>query len=291
MRSYRLVIIFLVALAAVSCGLIKTVYNNAPEAMHWWLDDYFDFTPVQSEQLKPALHALHDWHRQTQLALYIEMLQKIQSDLSREKLEASAVCESIIAIQNGMRTIQLESSPIIIEIAPMLSAKQLSYFQKMLQKRALKWKSEWLQDTREEQLEARLKKTIGYAEKLYGGLNQLQKSMLKQKLLAANYKPEMSYTEILRRNQDALQLVTALNQKNQDRIDKDQAQQLLKQGFERLHNSPNTVYQQYAEHIKLHSCEMIADLHTTTDNKQKKHAQEWLENLILQLSSLIPNKG
>lgn len=287
MRKTQLIIIILLSLGISSCGLVKTLYNNAPEAVHWWLDDYFDFTHAQSEKLKPALHGLHDWHRKTQLALYIEILRKTQDDFSKEKIEPSAVCETIKTVQDNMQTIQLEASPIILEMAPLLADKQLGYFQKMLQKRADKWKSEWLQDTREEQLEARLDKSIDYAERLYGDLNKSQKSMLKQKLLALNFKPEISYNEILRRNDDALQIVTALKQENQDQAHK---KALLKQGFERLRHSPNISYQNYTDQVKQQSCEMIADLHASTDAKQKQHAKAWFENFIAQFGSLMISK-
>jgi hypothetical protein len=287
MRTTKLSIIFLLAISIVSCSLVKTAYNNAPEAMHWWLDDYFDFTESQNATLRPALHALHDWHRQTQLPLYVEMLQKIQNDLSKEKIEPSTVCESMNTMQDVMQNLQLESSSTIIEIAPLLSDKQLSYFQKKLQKRTLKWKSEWLQETREEQIEARLERTIDYAEKVYGYLSKPQKNMLKQKLLASNYKAEITYTEVLRRNEDALQIVTSLKREN---LDQEQKQTLVKQGFDRLRNSPNPVYENYANQVKQSSCEMIADLHATTDVKQKQHAKAWLDNFITSFKSLALNK-
>jgi hypothetical protein len=268
--------------------LIKTAYNNAPEGMHWWLDDYFDFTESQNKELKPALHALLDWHRKTQLPLYVEMLQKIQSDLSEESIAPSTVCETLNTMQDAMQAIQIESTSTIVEIAPMLSDKQLSFFQKKLQKRTLKWKSEWLQDSREEQIEARLERVIDYAEKVYGSLNKSQKKMLQQKLLASNYKAEITYTEVLRRNADALQIVTALKQ---DNLDQQQKQTLVEQGFERLRNSPDPIYQNYANQIKQSSCEMIADLHATTDVKQKHHAKAWLENFITTFKSLALNKS
>lgn len=286
MRATRLIIIFLLAISIVSCSLVKTAYNNAPEATHWWLDDYFDFTESQNKKLKPALHALHDWHRQTQLLLYVQLLQKIQSHLSKEEIESGTVCETMKSMQDLLQNIQFEASASIIEMAPLLSDKQLSHFQKRLQKRTAKWKSEWLQETQEEQIEVRLEKTIDYAEKVYGNLNKTQKNMLKQKLLASNFKAEISYTEILRRNKDVLLIVTSLKQGN---LDHEQKQTLVKQGFERLRNSPDPVYKNYENQVKQSSCEMIADLHATTDLKQKQHAKAWLESFITAFKSLAIN--
>jgi hypothetical protein len=287
MRTTQRIVIFLLAIGIVSCSLVKIAYNNAPEAMHWWLDDYFDFTESQNATLKPALHALHDWHRQTQLPVYVEILQKIQSDLSQEAIEPSAVCENMETMQDVIQKLQYETSSIILEMAPLLSDKQLIYFQKMLQKRALKWKSEWLKKTREEQIEVRLEKIIDYAENVYGSLNKPQKTMLKQKLMASNFKAEINYTEILRRNEEALLILSKLKQEN---LDQEQKRNIVKQGFDHLKNSPNPVYQSYANQLKQGSCEMIADLHATTDIQQKQHAKAWLENFITVFKNLALNK-
>jgi hypothetical protein len=73
-------------------------------------------------------------------------------------------------------------------------------------------------------------------------------------------------------------------------LDQQQKQTLVEQGFERLRNSPDPIYQNYANQIKQSSCEMIADLHATTDVKQKQHATAWLENFITTFKSLALHK-
>ncbi|MEK9825511.1 MAG: DUF6279 family lipoprotein [Methylotenera sp.] len=283
MRLNKFITVILLALTLGACSLIKTIYSNAPEAVHWWLDGYFDFTQAQNARLKPALHKLHEWHRQTQLPLYIKHLQQMQDNIRQEKIDAQVVCTTISTIQDHLQTIQFEAIPMIVEIAPSLTDKQLAYFEKKLHKREQNWQSEWLQDSEEEQLEARLEKMIDYSEKLYGRLHKPQKSMLKQKLSNAHFKPEISYKEILRRNDDALHTIKILAKPG---LSEAQQQQQLLQAFQRLRNSPNPAYQEYAELAKQRSCEIFADLHATTDDKQKQHAIAWLENLITQFKAL-----
>ncbi len=107
--------------------------------------------------------------------------------------------------------------------------------------------------------------------------------MLKQKLQVSHFKPEVSYQEILRRNEDALRTISTLAK---SKLTEDQQEQLLRQAFLRLRNSPSTTFNVYAEQAKKRSCEIIADLHASTDNKQKQHAVDWLEKLITQLKAL-----
>jgi len=182
MRFSKTVLIMLLTFLIASCGIIKIAYNNSPALAFWWLDDYFNFNNTQQTILKPALQRLYNWHRADQLPVYIALL----------------------------TSIQIESVPIIVEIAPLLSDTQLKQFQAKLDERAKKWKKEWWQETKKDQLEARYEKTQDFAEKMYGDLNNGQISLLKQSLTKAAISPEVSYAEIERRNEDALTILKAL---------------------------------------------------------------------------------
>ncbi len=284
MRFIQCVLILLLAGLINSCGLVKTVYNNAPEALSWWLDGYFDFNQTQKSTLNPALHRLHGWHRQHQLPSYILTLQDLQKMVIKEYISASEACEKMDGIRENFSELQLESIPIIIEIAPLLSDEQLQHFQTKLEKRALKWKSEWWQETSEEQLEVRLEKIESFAEKVYGSLSESQLAMLKQNLAISSIKPALTYAEILRRNEDVYQIVTALHNQS---LSAENKSQLVKQGFERLKSSPNPAYQVYANQVKQRTCEIMTELHASTNDKQKQHAKDWLENYIAQFSGLL----
>lgn len=277
--------VFIVVLACVigSCSLVKMAYNNLPELTYWWLDDYFNFSQSQKTTLTSALHKLHEWHRRDQLPNYVSQLQNIQSSLANQQISAFQTCEQIDAIKLSIRTTQTESISIIIEMAPLLSDKQLSHFQTKLQKHAEKWKSKWYQETVEKQIEARLEKTEDFAKKVYGSLDDAQRSLLKQSLLQLNINPAMSYAEILRRNDDAFQTISALQN---EALTLDEKSALVKAAFDRLHKSPNQDYLTYADAITKNSCETIANLHTTTNAKQKLHAKNWLQDYINQITEL-----
>lgn len=283
MRLSKYLLILLFCSLMASCGLVKTAYNNAPMLAIWWLDDYFNFTPAQNVALKPALQRLHHWHRQNQLPSYITLLQEVQTSLANEQLSADQVCEKIEAVKLSIHTLQIESVPVIIEIAPLLSDKQLKYFQQKLVKRADKWKNEWWQDNKQEQLKVRLEKTQDFAEKMYGDLSDAQLTLLKQSLEQANINPAISYAEIERRNDDAFAILKTLQNQS---LSEEEKSQLVKAGFDRIQKSPNPIYQNYADELTKHTCEIIANLHATTSAKQKLHAKNWLQDYINQITAL-----
>lgn len=149
-------------------------------------------------------------------------------------------------VKLSIHTLQIESVPVIIEIAPLLSDKQLKYFQQKLVKRSEKWKNKWWQDTKEQQLEARLEKTQDFAEKVYGDLSNDQLNQLKHSLEQANINPAISYAEIERRNYDAISILKTLQTTSSS---KDEKTQLVTAGFARIQKSPSPIYQNYADEL------------------------------------------
>ncbi|MES2661661.1 MAG: DUF6279 family lipoprotein [Pseudomonadota bacterium] len=283
MRLIKYLLIFLSACLIISCGLVKTAYNNAPALTAWWLDDYFDFTAAQNAKLKPALQDLHDWHRKNELPHYVALLNEIQSDFSQDKLTADKTCQRIDAIKSNAHALQVKAIPIIVEMAGTLSDKQLQYFQEKLEKRTEKWKADWWQENTEDQLNVRLEKSKDFAQKVYGDLSESQINLLKQSLAQSHANPAISYAEILRRNEDAFNILKALQN---PALSVEEKSQLVNAGFERMQKSPNQAYEIYESKITQQSCETIASLHATTDAKQKLHAKNWLSDYIAQLNNL-----
>ena len=283
MRSAKYFFMVLIVSLVASCSLIKTSYNNAPALTIWWLDDYFNFTQTQNATLKPALQSLHKWHRQSQLPKYIAQLQDMQISLDSPQISVNEACEKIDAIKISIHTLQIETIPIIIEMAPLLSDKQLNRFQQKLEKRAEKWRNDWWQETKEEQLAARLEKTQDFAEKMYGDLNDAQLTLLKQRLEQATINPAISYKEIQRRNDDAFNILSALQN---PALTLEEKSQLLNAGFDRIQKSPNQEYQTYADKMTNYTCKTMASLHASTTPQQKLHAKNWLQDYIDQTTAL-----
>jgi Family of unknown function (DUF6279) len=286
MRAKKCYLFVCILCLIISCSLVKTAYNKAPELAIWWLDDFFDFTSAQKTSLSPPLQKLHQWHRKTQLTHYVSLLQSLQADLAKEQISPAETCGKLDEIKQHVYTLQLESIAVVTEIAPLLSADQLQYFKTKLTKRTEKWKSEWWQETKDEQIKVRLAKLEDYAEKVYGDLSEAQLNQLKQSLTQTQINPEISYVEIQRRNEDAFAILNALQNKS---LSAEERSELVKAGFDRIQKSPNQEYQAYAETMTKNTCERFANLHASTSEKQKLHAKNWLQDYILQLNALVVN--
>jgi hypothetical protein len=87
----------------------------------------------------------------------------------------------------------------------------------------------------------------------------------------------------LRRDEDALNILKALRNPASSNEEKTQ---LVRAGFERMQNSPNTAYQAYIDKLTQQTCETIASLHASTTAKQRLHAQQWVEDYKTQFTQL-----
>jgi Family of unknown function (DUF6279) len=283
MRLAKCLIIVFISSLILSCSLVKTSYNNAPALTIFWLDDYFSFTQSQQAALKPSLQKLHQWHRKTQLSEYASLLQNTQSSMANPQFSADEVCEKIKQIKTSIYTLQVESIPVIIELAPTLSDKQMQRFQNKLEERTKKWKAEWWQETTEDQLKVRYEKAEDFAEDVYGDLSDAQINQLKQSIAQSNTNPSITYKEILRRNEDSYQTLITLRD---NKLSPQEKLQLAKAGFDRIQKSPDQTYQTYADNLAKYSCESMANLHASSNAKQKLHAKNWLESYIKQMVAL-----
>jgi hypothetical protein len=281
MQIIKNLLILLLAFSTLSCSLVKTAYNNAPVLIAWRLDDYFNFSETQKAKLKPALQDLHAWHRKNELPRYVALLNEIHDDLSHE-LNAETVCQRMEAIKANAQALQTRFIPIIVDLGATLSDQQLQHLQKRMDKRNQEWKEEWWQETPEAQQEVRLDKSKDYAEKIYGDLNDKQIKILKQSI-ANHSDPALVYAEILRRDDDALNILKALRNPATSNEEKSQ---LVSAGFERMQHSPNLAYQAHIDKVTQQTCVTIASLHANSTAKQRLHAQYWVEDYKTQFTTL-----
>ncbi|HSH86650.1 MAG TPA: DUF6279 family lipoprotein [Methylophilus sp.] len=282
MRTIKTLFILALAFSTLSCSLVKTAYNNAPALIAWRLDSYFNFSEAQKTKLKPALQELHAWHRKNELPRYVAFLDEITNDLGHD-VSAKTACQRIESIKSSAQTLQTKFTPIIVDIAESLSDQQLQHLQQKLEKRNEEWKEEWWQETTEEQREVRLEKSRDFAEKVYGDINEKQINLLKQSIAKNNIDPAIIYSEILRRDEDALNILKALRN---PALSNEEKTQLVRAGFERTQNSPNLAYQVYIDKLTQQTCETIASLHASTNAQQRLHAQQWVEDYKTQFTVL-----
>lgn len=89
-RIQRLALLILAALAFSGCikAFNKIAYNNLlPKIILQRIDSFFDLTSTQESYLKARIAVHHQWHRTTQLKLYLSDLKSLRNRFSAQLTE------------------------------------------------------------------------------------------------------------------------------------------------------------------------------------------------------------
>lgn len=169
MRKWRWLLL-LGCFLFVGCGT-KFAYNNISWFAVSYIEDFVSLSNSQESELEARLDSLQAWHKETQLPLYIEQIEVLQS-INRSELSPAFIVEQSEQIKNHIRTIVNKFSPDIYALSMQLNPKQGSEFLKNFRKKQQEFYEDRLSlnddDSREryrERIEERLERWLGSVSK------------------------------------------------------------------------------------------------------------------------------
>jgi len=281
--------VVILLLTVTACSAVKLSYNNAQDLTYWWLNSYIKFTPEQKPVIKAELAKLHDWHRFNEIPVYSQILHSLQQKVDHD-ITSKQSCEVMESFRERYRMLNLQFEPIIERIAPSLSHEQLAHIQKHFDKNNKKWHKEWLEGTEEERNQRRLERAINRAEIFYGRLNDQQKDILKRNIRVSAFDPHYSYSERVRKQEDA---IATLKKIIDQKLDEADIKLEIAAYFDRFLNG-DMAYQNYIDRFKVDACEDLSKLHNATTVEQRKRAASKLagyaEDLLALRSSAQVNQ-
>lgn len=273
-RFFGIIGLLVLAAGLQGCGgLLKVAYNQAPDAIYWWLDGFFDLKEVQSLRLRPDLEALHAWHRKHELPAYADLLHKAAT-LVPGNVTAPQICDIFSAGRKHALAAVDRLEPTVVAIAPTFNLEQIAHFETQLEKRNKKWRADWIEGTASKKTAKRVKEAVSRAEMFYGNLDSRQLALVRESIAKSTYDPQVSYREAVRRQQDGLATLRMIvNTKPPEARVKSEMRAL----FERSLNSPEPAYRAYLEAITHEGCSAVAELHNATTPAQRTNAAKVLQ--------------
>ena len=279
------------------CGALRLAYNQAPLATYWYLDDYIDFNAAQRSLMKTALNDIHDWHRQTQLPLYIETLQKLQSHMPTD-ISATQACDLYAEVQErllvsfeGMAGRLTMGQASGMQVIVSLDTAQLSHLEKKFAKNNAKYRKDFVDGPAAKMHEKRLDQAISRAEMLYGNLTHKQEALLDARLDESGFDGNTAYAERLRRQQDLLQTLRLLTRTPAStmptHMDAPNAANSLVSVLTNMAISPDLSYRNYSQKTRLQFCQTFADLHNSMSPEQRLKALDKLRGYEQDLRVLM----
>lgn len=252
------------------CSALIPAYNNAPFAIHWWLDGYADFDATQSTRVKADLAQLHIWHRKEDLPRIAQMLQTVQVAAPGE-LRAEQVCAWYGEGLDYVRGFAQRSAPVLAATVPTLKPAQVERVRRELAKSAKTWRAKWLDARPSGQLDERLDKALDNVKTWYGSASAAQAALLRSQLESTPYDTALGWKELQRRHADIVETFDTLRGQPPER-----AQPAIEALLERSLVSPDPLYRAYLERIITVDCGHLAEFHANTSPSQRRHMADKL---------------
>ncbi len=156
-------VVLLVALMT-SCGAAKIAYNSLDIIIPWFLDDYVSFNETQEQAIATILNQQLEWHRETQLPGYIQLLDKIQQD-AKINVNKDQVTGYYNTTQNMWRTMAVRLTPDVATVLATLDDEQVKELIDSLKYENEELKSEFVDQSPEELQEGRIDRMIDRFER------------------------------------------------------------------------------------------------------------------------------
>jgi hypothetical protein len=269
------------------CSALKLVYNQADEAVYWWLDSYVDLTDKQKPLAKDALRQLHLWHRQNQLPEYVALLQKVRAWAPHD-IQPEQVCAVTQEIQNSFISALQQIEPDATKLVSQLSEPQLQRIRKKYDKLNQEWRGDYLDVSEEKRLRNRNKQLLNRLEDFYGSLDAPQREAVQQWLKKSTFNPTISFKERQRRQADALQTFTRITHSGSQLVNSSQSQ--LRAWVDRGFTPPDEAVNAYSQTLRQENCDGFAKLHNSTTRAQRERLAENLINYENIVQSLVMKK-
>ena len=273
----------LVLLSLTGCGTTRLAYNNAPTLSFWWLDAYFDFDSEQTLRVRNDLQSLQTWHRKDELPLVAAELAKLKAR-ALQNATPEQTCKLAADVQARVQAPLERLVPTLAALAPSLSDAQLQHIEREFEKRNRSWREDYLDDTADERIDQRLKQAAERTESFYGRLRPEQMKWLRAQMVASDYDASIQYRELLRRQQDALQV---LRQLRASKATQPLAQAALQALLDRSFVSPDAGYRQYMARILQQGCATVTELHNGMSPPQRAKLLDALQSYDDDVRSLM----
>ncbi|MEZ8291756.1 MULTISPECIES: DUF6279 family lipoprotein [Vibrio] len=158
------------------CGT-KFAYNNISWFVVSYIEDFVTLSNSQESELEERLDLLQQWHKETQLPLYISQLQVIQNT-DRSDMNSAFISEQSDQIKDHIRSIVNKFSPDIYALSMQLTPEQDKEFLKHFREKQQEYYEERLSLDDEDSRERYRNRIEERAERWLGSVSKEQKKII-----------------------------------------------------------------------------------------------------------------
>jgi hypothetical protein len=208
-RQARRVVLASVALLVAACSQLQLGYNNADTLVAYSLDSYLDLDDEQERLAREGIDALHRWHRSTQLAAYVRLLDDAQRKVAGP-VTAADVREFNAGMRRALLAIGEQAAPDLAKLALTLKPAQVERLAEKLARDTSKARRELVRFAGPESLEQRVDRYVEQAEDWFGAVTPAQRAMIRASLARRPEAQEAWMAERERRQRELVAVMTRI---------------------------------------------------------------------------------
>ena len=187
-KAQRLLLVLCCVFFLQACG-VKFWYNRLDWLVPWYLDDYVELSDIQEERLELFLQDKTKWHRKSQLPLYIDMLERMTSDLETNNIHQT-YDQYGKELTSFFKILIQELAPELVEQITTLSDQQIEHMLGNVQSHADKQRKKYDKKSPQDRLDDLEDSLTDNVKDWIGRLSDKQKELISQ--WAKDIKPTAS---------------------------------------------------------------------------------------------------
>ncbi|CAB0149984.1 hypothetical protein PSI9734_00556 [Pseudidiomarina piscicola] len=256
-------------------------YRFADTYVEWQLAKYVDLSGSLEDNVDRSIDELHQWHAQTQLPRYRDLLVELIEGIDTDTLTVKQVVGLSEQAYGFWTTIRNQLEPYALTYLPQLTPEQRQQLLENLRERLQEEREDYQERDPEDAKKERLDKLFDRAKEWLGPLQKEQRTLLRRWLEQRGSSRE----QWLAYQQRWLELFAAtLN--NPEAADYAEQMSLLITQPEQLRS--DELNRMVAANTLL-TQQLSVDIYSTLTNGQKQHLRNKLEGYRKTLDSLIEN--
>ena len=176
MRHFFCFIILTVFLTG--CSRIKFAYNQLDWVIPYYVENSVELTPNQSIYLEQQVRQLLDWHCNSHLAAYADLLRSANNHFQNGTVNKENIQETLHQLELYWKEIKRQASPAIANLLQTANDKQLDALLATLTKRNKAWRDEYYSHTGQALQEDYRRRMVVELERWFGPLTASQQLAL-----------------------------------------------------------------------------------------------------------------
>jgi hypothetical protein len=178
LNLYRKILAIL-AITLLLGGCASFTYNRLDWLIPWYVDGYVDLTGEQRALLREQLTPRLQWHREEELARYVAILDRIESDLAGPVDAATVRAWADDALAAAQR-VEKSLMGVALEFGAEVSAQQVDEFVASLWERQREFEEEFLERSDADYAEDDFDNLSNLLERFLGRLSPQQEAVLRE---------------------------------------------------------------------------------------------------------------